>query len=116
MMRISMEGEGKHTLIVEGLSTEEFIVGDYLVIREKERILTFNLKHDSPVVDVMYKMMKAPRPFSIIILSGVKEVVNFKGCYFEMPSLDLFQFSFEFLEMIVFKSEEMSESDQVLGY
>lgn len=110
-MRISMQGEGQHTLIVEGLSTEEFILGDYVVVSEKERILTFNLKHNSPIVDVMYKMMKAPRPFSIIILSGVKEVVNFKGCYFEMPSLYIFQFPFEFLEMIVFKSEQALDSE-----
>lgn len=112
-MRISMQGEGQHTLIVEGLSTEEFVIGDYLVIDEKKRILTFNLKHDSPIVDVMYKMMKAPRPFSIIIMSGVKEVINFKGCYFEMPSFFTFQFSFEFLEMIVFKSES-EEKEGVL--
>ncbi len=104
-MRITMQGEGPHTLIVEGLSTEEFIIGDYVVIREKERILTFNLKRGSPIVDVMYSMVKAPRLFSIIIMSGVKEVINFKGCYFEIPSILLFQFSFEFLEMIVFKSE-----------
>ncbi len=107
-----MQGEGKHTLIVEGLSTEEFVIGDYLVIDEKGRVLTFNLKHDSPIVDVMYKMMKAPRPFSIIVMSGVKEVVNFKGCYFEMPSFFTFQFSFEFLEMIVFKSETLDSEEE----
>lgn len=110
-MRISMQGGGPHTLIVEGLSTGEFIIGDYVVIRDKERILTFNLKHNSPIVDVMYKMMAAPRPFSIIIMSGVKQVVTFKKCYFEIPSTYLFQFSFEFFEMIVFKLEEALESE-----
>jgi len=106
-----MQGEGQHTLIVEGLSTEEFIVGDYVVIGEKVRILTFNLKHNSPIIDVMYKMMSGPRPFSIIIMSGVKEVINFKGCIFEMPSIYRHQFSFEFLEMIVFKSEQVLGSE-----
>lgn len=104
-MRINMQCGSQNTLIVEGLSTEEFVVGDYLIIDEKLSILTFNLKYNSPIVETMYRMMRTFRPFSIIIMTGVNEVVNFKGCNFEMPSLTAFQFSFKFLEMIVFKSD-----------
>ncbi len=103
-MRINMQSGGQNTLIVEGLSTGEFIIGDYITIHEKERIFSFNLKCNSPIVNIMYEMMKVPQPFSIIIMSGMKEVVNFKECVFEVPSIVIF--SFKFSEMIVFKSEQ----------
>lgn len=110
-IKINMEGEGQHTLIVEGLATGEFVIGDYVVW--EEYILTFNLKHKSPIVNIMYKMMKGSSSSSIIIMSGAKQVVNFRGCVFEIPYVTPFKFPFKFSEMIVFKSSESEQETSI---
>lgn len=132
MARINLYGQNRHTLVIDGFPVTGFYEGDFIQIKEDGNAAVRNLGADgpamslstkqggnilisimptSPVAGIIYGIREQqnenPRLFSIILLSGVDELINGKGCAFGDqpqfstggPTMQARQFSFECLEI-----------------
>lgn len=111
MPRISLYAQNRHTLILDGVPIQGFGEGDFIDIKqdgnaaertlgadgpsmnlstEQGGTLTIGLKPTSPAIGTMYALRKQqsrnPRLFSIVLISGVEEIISAGGCGFgDMP-------------------------------
>lgn len=132
MARINLYAQNRHTLIIDGIPISGFAEGDFLQVKEDGNMAVRNLGADgpsmslsteqggnfvlsltptSPALGIVYGMRKQqnenPRLFNTVLLSGVDEMINFKGCAFGDqpqfttggPTMQPRQFSFECLEI-----------------
>lgn len=132
MARINLYAQNRHTLVIDGIPISGFAEGDFLQTKEDGNTAVRNLGADgpsmslstnqggnftlslmptSPALGVVYGMRKqqnkTPRLFNVVLLSGVDEMINYKGCAFGDqpqfvtggPTMQPRQFSFECLEI-----------------
>ncbi len=132
MARINLYGQNRHTLIFDGFPITGFAEGDFLQAKEDGNAAVRNLGADgpamslstkqggnftlslqptSPALGIIYGIRKEqndnPRLFNVVLLSGVDELINFKGCAFGDqpqfvtggPTMQPRQFSMECLEI-----------------
>lgn len=130
MARINLYAQNRHTLVVDGVPMTGFAEGDFLTVKEDGNAavrnvgadgpamslstkqggnFTLSLQPTSPALGLVYGMREQqnalPRLFNVVLLSGVDEMINFKGCAFADqpqfttggPSMQPRQFSFECL-------------------
>lgn len=132
MARINLYAQNRHTLVIDGIPISGFAEGDFLQTKEDGNAAVRNLGADgpsmslstnqggnftlslmptSPALGVVYGMRKqqneTPRLFNVVLLTGVDEMINYKGCAFGDqpqfvtggPTMQPRQFSFECLEI-----------------
>lgn len=132
MARINLYGQNRHTLVFDGFPITGFAEGDFINVKEDGNAAVRNLGADgpsmsfatkqggnftlslqptSPALGIIYGMRKQqpenPRLFNVVLLSGVDELINFKGCAFGDqpqfstggPTMQPRQFSIECLEI-----------------
>jgi len=111
MARINLYAQNRHTLVVDGTPITGFADGDWLAVKvdgnvaERTQggdgpsmnisvpqggIITVNLLPTSPALGILYSIRDAqqltPRLFSIVLISGVEEIIQAGGCAFgELP-------------------------------
>lgn len=107
MPRINLYAQNRHTLVIDGVPISGFAEGDFITVKqdgnaasrsmgadgpsmnlstEQGGNLTISLQPTSPEIGTLYALREQqardPRMFSIILLSGVDEIVNAGGCAF----------------------------------
>ena len=106
-MRINLYAQNRHIVIVDGVSLQGFEEGDFLdfeadgneasltkggdgpsvnISVSQGGALTIGLNPTSPHLGFMYQLRQAqqsnPRLINIIVVTGVEEVIQAKGCGF----------------------------------
>jgi hypothetical protein len=106
-MRINLYAQNRHVVIVDGLPLGGFAEGDYIQVKVDGNAaarslggdgpamnlsvaqggqVTLGLMPTSPVLGELYAIRDAqslsPRMFSIVVMTGVQEVINCAGCAF----------------------------------
>ena len=107
MPRINLYGQNRHIIIVDGVPLSGFANGDYVQVKqdgnaakrteggdgptmnlsvEQGGMITIGLNPTSPIIGALYEIRNAqkaaPRMFSIILTTGVDELINCSGCAF----------------------------------
>ena len=107
MARINLYAQNKHAVLVDGVPLSAFAEGDYMQVKldgggatrthggdgpamnqtvEQGGQITINLLPTSPALGMMYEIRKSqnknPRLFSIILTTGVDEMITAGGCAF----------------------------------
>jgi hypothetical protein len=111
MARINLYGQNQHTVIWDGLPISGFMEGDFMEVEcdgnEASRTLggdgpsmnistaqggqvSITLMPTSPAIGPLYALREQqrsnPRLFSIVLVTGVQEVINAAGCaYAKLP-------------------------------
>lgn len=106
-MKKNIYMQGRHILIVDGIPLSGFAEGDYIQVKQDGNAaartqggdgpqmnisvaqggqITISLTPVSPQLGVMYELRDAqktnPKLVSIVLMSGVEEVINASGCAF----------------------------------
>lgn len=110
-MRVNLYAQNRHVVVVDGIPLSNFAEGDYLQIKldgggairthggdgpvmnittAQGGKVTVGLCPTSPALGLMYEIFKnqstSPRMFSVLLVTGVEEVIQASGCAFgEMP-------------------------------
>lgn len=107
MPRINLYAQNRHTLVIDGVPIQGFADGDFISVKlnggaaeitpgadgpsmnlstEQGGMLTLSLKPTSPAIGTLYALRKQqqqnPRLFSVVLISGVEEIINAGGCAF----------------------------------
>lgn len=131
-MRINLYAQNRHVLIVDGVPLAGFAEGDHIRVKldgnaaqrtqggdgpsmnittEQGGMISIGLLPTSPALGTLYEIRDAqkrnPRMFSVVLLTGVEEVINAAGCAFGDlpefqtggPSQQPRQFNLECLEI-----------------
>lgn len=131
-MRTNIYMQARHSLVVDGVPVVGFAEGDFLQVKldgnaaqrtqggdgpamnlsvEQGGNLTLSLLPTSPALGVLYGIREAqklnPRLFSVVLMSGVEEVITAGGCAFGDlpqfqtggPTMQPRQFSIEALKI-----------------
>ena len=113
-MRSNIYTQARHTLVVDGIPVVGFAEGDHIQVKmdgaaaartqggdgpamnvsvDQGGQLTIGINPTSPVLGLLYGTRDAqkatPRLFSVVLMSGVEEIISASGCAFG----DLPQFS-----------------------
>ena len=113
-MRIPLYAQGRHVLIIDGVPIQGFAEGDHIQVKLDGNAaartlggdgpamnlsvaqggkLTCSLQPVSPALGVLYALRDEqrsnPRLFSVVLMTGVEEVITASGCAFG----DLAQFA-----------------------
>ena len=114
MSRINLYSQGRHVLIIDGMPCTGFAEGDHLQVKLDGNVaartmggdgpamnlsvpqggkITCSLLPTSEVLGVLYGLREEqasnPRLFSVVLMTGVEEVITANGCAFG----DLAQFN-----------------------
>jgi len=147
-MRVNLYAQNRHTLVVDGVPIQGFAEGDFLSVKldgnAAERSqgadgpsmslstaqggnITMSLQPTSPALGAMYALRdqqaRDPRMFSIVLISGVEELINAGGCAFGDlpqfltggPTMQPRQFSIEALKIALDTSGVEAISGGLLG-
>lgn len=113
MSRINLYAQNRHTLIIDGIPITGFADGDWMQVKadgnaaqrttggdgpamnltvDQGGQVTINLLPTSPALGQLYGLRDVqkinPRLFSIVLMSGVEEVITAQGCAFgELPQM-----------------------------
>lgn len=107
MARVNFYGQNRHTLVIDGIPISGFAEGDFIQIKEDGNAAvrshgadgptmsystsqggnaTFSLQPTSPAIGILYGLREQQKEnqrfFTIMILSGVDELINLTGCAF----------------------------------
>lgn len=132
MARINLYAQNRHILIVDGVPVNGFADGDFMQVKLDGNVaartqgadgpamnvstaqggqVTLSLLPTSPALGVLYALLdsqkSSPRFFSIVLVSGVEEVIQADSCCFgELPqfasggpTMQPRQFQFESLKI-----------------
>jgi hypothetical protein len=105
MMRINLYSQSRHIVIIDGVPLSGFGDGDFMQVKldgnvaartagadgpaislstDQGGAVTLSLLPTSPVLGILYALRDAqksnPRLFSIVLMSGVEEVITCSGC------------------------------------
>jgi hypothetical protein len=106
-MRVNLYSQARHVLIIDGVPMEGFAEGDHMQIKLDGNAaartmggdgpamnisvaqggkLTLSLQPVSPVLGTLYALREEqqanPRLFSVVLMTGVEEVITASGCAF----------------------------------
>ena len=106
-MRLNLYGQGRHSLLIDGIPVGGYADGDWLSVKENGNageiteggdgpsmnlsvsqggLITIGLFPTSKALGSIYgirdKQRKTPRMFSILLYSGVDELIQASGCAF----------------------------------
>ena len=131
-MRSSLYMQQRHTIVIDGVPCSGFAEGDYIQVKldgaaaartqggdgpamnvsvDQGGQIMISLNPISPVLGVLYGIRDAqkvtPRMFSIVLMSGVEEIITASGCAFGDlpqfstggPTMQPRQFAFECLKI-----------------
>jgi len=133
-MRINLYAQGRHVLIIDGVPCTGFAEGDHIQVKLDGNAanrsqggdgpamnlsvaqggkFTCSLQPTSPVLGILYALrdeqMSNPRLFSLVLMTGVEEVITATGCAFGDlaqfvtggPTMQPRQFDIEALEIVL---------------